>query len=274
MNSGDLLSVIDLAVEVGRGERRMQAVRGASFAIARGARLGLVGESGSGKTLTALSILLLLPPTANVVSGSVQFDGCELLALTDREMNRVRGRDISMAFQNAHASLNPLFTAGQQIADVFQFHRSSTSDEAWKKTVQLLGDLSMPEPENAARAYPHELSGGMAQRAMLAMALISDPQLLIADEPTSGLDPTVQVDVLDVLSAQVTRTGLSVMLISHDITAVVSVCTHVAVMRAGEIVETGPLDDVFARPRHPYTQELLASSLAIAGITGPSEAAI
>lgn len=257
MNQNPLLEIKDLQVIIGREENRVQAVIGASMQIARNARLGVIGESGSGKTLTALSILRLLPATGIINGGKIVFDGKDLLSLSESEISHVRGKDISIVFQNAAAALNPLFTVGQQIAEVYQFHEGCNSQKAWIKAVEMLDDTGIPDPERRARAYPNQFSGGMAQRALIAMALVCSPKLLIADEPTTGLDLTIQAQVLDLIKDHVIQSDASLMLISHDIAVIAETCTHVAVMYAGEVLETGSLEDVFVSPASPYSKALL-----------------
>ena len=257
MNDNLLLQVSDLQVEIGRPEKRVRAVRGAALAVPRGARLGVIGESGSGKTMTALATLRLLPATGAVTAGRILYDGRDLLRLSEAEMRRVRGEEISMVFQNAVASLNPLFPVGQQIADVYRYHEGASEEEARKKAVDMLDAMGIPDPVRRARAYPHQYSGGMAQRAMIAMALVCSPRLLIADEPTTGLDLTIQAQVLDLIKEHIQRSGASLILISHDIAVIAESCTDVAVMYAGEVLETGPLEDVLHKPFSPYTRALL-----------------
>jgi oligopeptide/dipeptide ABC transporter ATP-binding protein len=252
-----LLTIDDLRVEIGQGDGAVHAVRGASLAVARGVRLGVIGESGSGKTMTALSVLRLLPPGGRIRGGSITCRGRDLLALDDEQMRAVRGKEIAMIFQNAQASLNPLVPVGRQIADVYRYHERVSSRAAWQKAVAMLDAMGIPDPERRARAYPHQYSGGMAQRAMVAVALVCSPQVLIADEPTTGLDLTIQAQVLDLLRDHVQESGAALLLISHDLAVIAELCTDVVVMYAGEVMEAGRLDDVFAVPRHPYTRALV-----------------
>jgi len=257
MDASTLLSVTGLTVEIKSQSGRLPAVRHASLEVKAGGWLGLVGESGSGKSILALSILRLLPPAATVTSGRIAYQNRELLQLGEAETERLRGEEISVVFQSALTALNPLFTAGAQVADVYRYHQRAGAPEAQAKAITLFDALGLPDPERTARLYPHQLSGGMAQRVMLAMALICSPRLLIADDPTSTLDATIQAQVLDVLVDQVSRRQMSMLLISRDIRLVSTLCTEMAVMRAGEIVESGPVGEIISRPRHPYTRQLL-----------------
>ncbi len=257
MTDAPLLAIDDLRVEIGQGDGAVHAVRGASLAVARGMRLGLIGESGSGKTITALSVLRLLPPGGRVAGGAVRWLGRDLLELDEAQMRAVRGKEIGMIFQNAQASLNPLFPVGRQIADVYRYHERVDKRAAWRKAVAMLDTMGIPDPERRAHAYPHQYSGGMAQRAMVAVALVCAPQLLIADEPTTGLDLTIQAQVLQLLREHVQESGAALLLISHDLAVIAELCSDVVVMYAGEVMEAGRLDAVFASPRHPYTQALV-----------------
>ncbi len=257
MSEETLLQVRELRAVVGPREQPVHAVRGVSFHVRRGARVGVIGESGSGKSMTALCILRLLPPTGVIRGGEVLYDGQDLLRLPESHLQRLRGREISLIFQNAASALNPLFPVGQQIADVYRHHVGTSPREAWDRAVSMLDAMGIPDAPRRARAYPHQYSGGMAQRAMIAMALICSPRLLIADEPTTGLDLTIQAQVLDLIQEQVERSGTSLILISHDIAVIAEVCNEVVVMYAGEVVESGPLSEVLQSPAHPYTRALL-----------------
>jgi oligopeptide/dipeptide ABC transporter ATP-binding protein len=255
-----LLAVSDLVVEAAKGKKRsVELLRAMELAIPAGARVGIVGESGSGKSMTASAVLGLLPPGVTARSGSVRFNGRELLGLSDRELRPMRGRDISLVSQNAVASLNPLMTVGEQIASVCRTHTGASKKEAWKQTVELLDQLGIPEPDVRARAYPHHFSGGMAQRVAIAMALICSPKLLIADEPTTGLDATIQAQVLEVIDRSVTASGAALLLISHDLAVIRAMCDTVAVVYAGSLLEFGPADQVLKAPLSPYTQGLIRS---------------
>jgi oligopeptide/dipeptide ABC transporter ATP-binding protein len=254
-----------------------RAVDGVSFTVAAGEVLGIVGESGSGKSVTSLSILRLLPiPPAEVAPGSsVRFRGRELLALPEREMRAVRGNDIAMIFQEPMTSLNPVFTVGEQIAEAVRLHRRSTNAEARVRAIEMLRLVGIPDPEERARSYPHQLSGGQRQRVMIAIALSCEPDLLIADEPTTALDVTIQAQILELLRDIRARTGMGMILITHDLGVVAETCDRVAVMYAGRIVEEASVERLFADPRHPYTQGLLravprlgSAGRALAGIPG------
>ena len=238
----------------------VKAVDGVDLTVRRGECLGLVGESGCGKSVTALSILRLVPsPPGRVVAGEVFFEGCDLLALREREMRRVRGGDIAMVFQEPMTSLHPALPVGFQIAEAVRAHRPVGWKEAARRAVELLGRVQIPSPEQRASDYPHQLSGGMRQRAMVAMALACEPRLLIADEPTTALDVTIQAQIMELLGHIRAERGLSMLLVTHDLGLVAQMAERVAVMYAGRIVETAPVADVFARARHPYTRGLLRS---------------
>ena len=252
-----LLDIHDLKVEFHIGRETVYALRGVTMQIERGSRTAIVGESGSGKSVTATSTLQLLPPTAAITGGEISFDGQDLLALSEKEIQAVRGAQICMIFQNAQAALNPLYSVGSQIADIYRYHSSVGKREAWRKAVEVLQATGIPEPEDRARNYPFEYSGGMAQRAMIAMALVSSPKLLIADEPTSGLDVTIQVQVLDLIQEIVEQLDATLVLISHDIGIVSAICDRIVVMYAGEVMETGTIEQVFQTPANPYTILLL-----------------
>ncbi|MBW7883917.1 MAG: ABC transporter ATP-binding protein [Caldilineaceae bacterium] len=259
MNDHDniLLRMEDLHVDVGQPPHRVHALRGVSLTMKPGQRLGIIGESGSGKTMAALSILRLLPPTATTLRGAIWYRSQNLLALPEERLRAVRGKEIGVVFQNALTALNPLFPVGRQIADVYRFHEGVAADVAWDKAVATLDDMGIPDPQRRARAYPHQYSGGMAQRAMIAMALVCSPSLLIADEPTTGLDLTIQAQVLDLIHDHVVASGAALLLISHDLAVIADMCTDVVVMYAGEVLETGPLREIFAAPKSPYTKALI-----------------
>ncbi|MBI4539796.1 MAG: ABC transporter ATP-binding protein [Gemmatimonadetes bacterium] len=238
-----------------------RAVDGVSFDLAQGETLGLVGESGCGKTVTALSILRLVPePPGRIVAGSsVRFRGTELMALSAAEMRRIRGDRIAMIFQEPLTSLNPVFTVGDQIGETLSLHRGLRARAARQAAEAMLQEVGIPDPDRALDAYPHQLSGGMRQRVMIAMALSCEPDVLIADEPTTALDVTIQAQILELLAELRHRHGMAVLLITHDLGVVAEFCDRVAVMYAGQIVECGTAREVFEAPRHPYTQGLLAS---------------
>jgi len=252
-----LLDIRDLRLEFSVGSETVYALRGVDLQVERGTRTAIVGESGSGKTVAALATLGLLPPTARVTGGQIWFKDRNLLELSEKELQAIRGSQICMTFQHAAAALNPLYPVGKQIADVYRRHVGGSKQEAWRKAVEVLAATGIPEPKDRARNYPFEYSGGMAQRAMIAMALVCHPQLLIADEPTSGLDVTIQVQVLDLIQDVVEQLDATLMLISHDIALVSSVCTHVIVMYAGKVMETGTVEQVLNAPANPYTLGLL-----------------
>jgi peptide/nickel transport system ATP-binding protein len=255
----DLLCVKDLRVDIGREPRMVHALQGISFLVRRRALTGLVGESGSGKSMTALAILRALPEHGRLAGGQVWFDGQDLLQLDEAHMRQVRGKQISVVFQNARSALNPLFPVGQQIAGVYRSHEKASQKEAWQKAVGMLDAMGIPNPLQKARDYPHQFSGGMAQRAMVAMALVCSPQLLIADEPTTGLDVTIQAQVLNVIVDEIEGLQASLLLISHDLGIIAEICTDVVVMYAGKILESGPVELILRTPANPYTQALIAS---------------
>jgi peptide/nickel transport system ATP-binding protein len=239
--------------------RTTHAVDCLDLTVRRGQTLGLVGESGCGKSVTALAIMGLLPKGAAEVSGRIRFDRADLLAMSDREMRDMRGDRIAMIFQEPMTSLNPMFSIGEQIAESLIRHRNLSRRKARARTIELLRRVQIPSPEQRVDDYPHRLSGGMRQRAMIALALACDPTLLIADEPTTALDVTIQAQILDLLRDLKASTGAAIILITHDLGVVAEVCDEVAVMYAGEIVERAPVDVLFAAPQHPYTIGLLAS---------------
>ncbi|WP_095205124.1 ABC transporter ATP-binding protein [Mesorhizobium carmichaelinearum] len=255
-----LLDVRDLETHFYGDESVTRALGGISFQVKRGETLGVVGESGCGKSVTALSILRLLPKlTAKTVGGEVRFGGRDLLKLSEREMRGIRGNRIAMIFQEPMTSLNPVYTVGHQIAEAVQIHTKATKSEAMAKAQELLRLVRIADPERRVKNYPHEMSGGMRQRAMIAMALACSPELLIADEPTTALDVTIQAQILRLVVELKERTGTAVMFITHDLGVVAETCQRVIVMYAGRIVEQASVVDLFARPSHPYTQGLMRS---------------
>ncbi len=258
--SDSLLSVSDLSVAFKQGDREILAVDRISFDIAKGETVAIVGESGSGKSVTALSVMKLLPyPAARHPSGSVRFKGQELLNLPEDQIRRVRGNDITIIFQEPMTSLNPLHTIEKQIGEILLLHRGLTGLEARKRTIELLTQVGIPEPETRLGSYPHQLSGGQRQRVMIAMALANEPDLLIADEPTTALDVTVQAQILKLLKEIQTRLGMAMLFITHDLGIVRRVADRVCVMSKGKIVEQGPVERIFTAPEHPYTRALLAA---------------
>src|ERR1700733_3519650 len=255
-----LLDVRDLSVAFHQPSGTSMAVDHISFAIKRGECVALVGESGSGKSVSALSILKLLPyPTASHPSGSIHFRGRELLDLSEREIRSIRGNDISIIFQEPMTSLNPLHTIESQIGEIMQLHGGVRGAMARERTLELLTQVGIPEPETRLASYPHQLSGGQRQRVMIAMALANEPELLIADEPTTALDVTVQAQILTLLADIRARLGMSLLFITHDLGIVRRIADTVCVMNGGKIVEKGPVEQVFTAPKHAYTRALLAA---------------
>ncbi len=253
------LKVTDLRTEIRLPGATVHAVDGVSLELGPGECLGLVGESGCGKTMTARSIMRLLPPGGVITGGSVVLAGTELTELSERDMQTVRGRDIGMVFQDPSSCLDPTMTIGRQISESAVVHAGANREAAAARAIELLGMVAMPEPERTAALYPHQLSGGMRQRAMIAAALACGPRLLIADEPTTALDVTIQAQILDLMRDLKTRVGTAILLITHDLSVIAEVADRVCVMYAGVIIEKGPVHEVFRRPLHPYAQGLLAS---------------
>ena len=254
-----LLDVSDLTTELVLRGARLNAVDQVSFRLEAGATLALVGESGCGKSLTALALMQLLPTAARTVAGEVWLEGEDLLRLSARQMERVRGARMAMVFQEPMTSLNPLHRVGAQVAEPLRLHGKLTRHRAEARAVALLADMGIASPEMRARAYPHELSGGMRQRVMLAMALACDPAVLIADEPTTALDVTVQAQILERLRDAKAQRGLALLLITHDLGVVAETCERVLVMYAGRLVEDSTVEALFENPAHPYTRGLLDS---------------
>lgn len=255
-----LLEIVDLRTYF-RTERGLaRAVDGVSLSVPRGGTLAIVGESGCGKTVTALSVLRLIPiPPGEIVSGQIRLEGRDLLKLSPRAMQQIRGGDVAMIFQEPATSLNPVFTIGKQIAEAIQLHRELPKSEIRGEILRVLKEVRMSEPERRLKQYPHELSGGMKQRAMIAMALACNPKLLIADEPTTALDVTIQARILDLLRKTQNEHGMAVLLITHDLGVVAEMADEVVVMYAGKVVERAPVEPLFAQPTHPYTRGLFAS---------------
>jgi oligopeptide transport system ATP-binding protein len=255
-----LLQVRDLRTWFDEDGRTVKAVDGVSFDLARGETLGIVGESGSGKSVTNLSILRLVPtPPGRIVSGEVIFAGQNLLALSDRDMRRVRGRRIAMIFQDPMTSLNPFLRISAQLMEVTQLHLGHSRDEAYAHAVRMLEMVGIPDAKTRVDGYPHQLSGGMRQRVMIAMALSCRPELLIADEPTTALDVTIQAQILELIGTLQAELGSSVILVTHDLGVVAGTTDRVIVMYAGHVFETAPTEALFARPANPYTRGLLLS---------------
>jgi oligopeptide/dipeptide ABC transporter ATP-binding protein len=237
----------------------VKAVDGVDFTVRRGEVMGLVGESGCGKSVTSLSIMRLVGVPGKVLEGEILFDGQDLLDVPESEMVHIRGNRISMIFQQPQSSLNPVFKVGDQIAEVLDIHRSLGREAGWTRAIELLKMVGIPDAERRAHAFPHELSGGMAQRVMIAMALACVPELLIADEPTTALDVTIQAQILDLMREIRSKMQASIILITHDLGVVAEMCERVAVMYAGQIVEQSDVQTLFAEPKHPYTQGLIGS---------------
>jgi oligopeptide/dipeptide ABC transporter ATP-binding protein len=254
-----LLTVEDLRVEFWTRRGTVHAVNGISFDIAPGETLGIVGESGCGKSVTSLALLGILPRAGRITSGSAMFGDQDLVRLSDRELRRIRGRDIAMIFQDPMTSLNPVLTIGRQIREGLETHFDMNKKKALSRAAELLDQVGIPSPEMRLKDYPHQFSGGMRQRAMIAMALACEPKLLIADEPTTALDVTIQAQILDVLKKLVQERETALILITHDLGVVAGMCERVNVMYAGMFMETGGAEQLFARPRHPYTLGLLQS---------------
>lgn len=255
----DVLEVRNLRTSFQTEEGEVKAVDGVSFTLPKGKTLGIVGESGSGKSITALSILQLLASNGKIKDGEILFKGENLVNYTQERMRTIRGNSISMIFQEPMTSLNPVFTVGQQISEALIKHQKMTKKQAMARSVDLLKLVGIPSPESRVKNYPHELSGGMRQRVMIAMALSCDPEMLIADEPTTALDVTIQAQILDLIKELQHRLDMSVMFITHDLGVVAETCDYVAVMYAGQVVEYADVYTLFANPKHPYTIGLLNS---------------
>ena len=254
-----LLRVSDLRTSFYTRDGVVRAVDGIDFEVDRGEIMGLVGESGCGKSVTSLTIMRLVARPGRIESGTIMFDGKDLLTLSDDEMRRIRGDRISMIFQQPTSSLNPVWDVGRQIAEVLELHRKMTGKAARARALDLLKMVGIPDPDRRLKAYPHEMSGGMAQRVMIAMALACEPELLIADEPTTALDVTIQAQILDLMRNLRDETGTAIILITHDLGVVAEMCDRVAVMYAGEIVERTDVVSLFRDPLHPYTRGLIGS---------------
>ncbi|WP_445500262.1 ABC transporter ATP-binding protein [Microvirga sp. G4-2] len=265
MHTAPVLDISGLKTVFRIGNRQVAAVQDLDLTIAPGETLALVGESGSGKSVTSLSIMGLLPrKVGQVTEGSILFRGKsgqaqDLTRLDDEDLRRIRGHDIAMVFQEPMTSLNPVYTIGEQIAEPMRIHLGRSHKEAAAAAIELLSDVGIPDPKRRARQYPHELSGGMRQRATIAMALACDPVLLIADEPTTALDVTIQAQILDLLQKLQDERGMGILFVTHNLGVVAEIADRVAVMYAGRIVETGTVSNVFAHPRHPYTVGLMRS---------------
>ena len=264
-----LLSVRDLSVTFGiKNESPFTAVDGLSFDVRPGQTVGLVGESGCGKSVTSLAVMGLLPPRGNRVSGTVTYDGVDLLSLSPKEMAARRGKDISMIFQDPLSSLNPVVSIGRQVSEVLERHKGMSRKEATPHARDMLAKVGIPDPDRRLKEYPHQLSGGMRQRALIAMALACEPRLLIADEPTTALDVTIQAQILALLRELVEDTGTALIMITHDLGVVAGLCDEINVLYGGRLVERAERHDLFAEPRHPYTGGLLASVPSLDGERG------
>jgi oligopeptide transport system ATP-binding protein len=260
MNNGNLLEVKDLRTYFNTEDGEVKAVDGISFALKRGETLGIVGESGSGKSVTNLSIIRLIPtPPGRIVSGQVLFDGTDILALKEDEVRRIRGRRIAMIFQDPMTSLNPFMKISRQLMEITQLHLGHTKREAYDHAIKMLETVGIPDARSRVDGYPHEFSGGMRQRVMIAMALSCEPELLIADEPTTALDVTIQAQILELIKTLKRATGASVILITHDLGVVAGMTDHLIVMYAGKVFEQAPTTELFALPGNPYTKGLLRS---------------
>ncbi len=263
MTNRPLLTVDNLAIEFDTAHGTVSALKGVSFSISQGEVLGIVGESGSGKTVACRSLMRLLASNARIVSGRIEFEGRDMLALNERELSRIRGERIAMIFQNPSTHLDPLMTVGRQVGEALQVHQGVSASEARRQSIELLADMRIPEPERHVDAYAHELSGGMRQRVMIAAALACRPSLLLADEPTTALDVTVQAQILDLLKRIRRERGLTIVLVSHDLGVVAQMCDRVVVMKDGGVVESGPVGEIIERPRKDYTRRLIASQPAL-----------
>lgn len=255
-----LLEVEDLAISFKTRGGEVQAIRGVSFHVNKGETLAIVGESGSGKSVTSQAVMKLVPTPQGIYKrGKIMFDGKELIGKSEKEMRAIRGKEIGMIFQDPMTSLNPMMKVGKQITEVLFKHEKMNKDAAYKRAVELLGLVGIPSPERRFTQYPHEFSGGMRQRVVIAMALAANPKLLIADEPTTALDVTIQAQILELMKDLQQKIGTSIIFITHDLGVVAKMADRVAVMYAGQIVETGTVQEIFYDPRHPYTWGLLSS---------------
>ncbi|MGQ0510149.1 MAG: ABC transporter ATP-binding protein [Betaproteobacteria bacterium] len=255
-----LLQVLDLSLEFRTRSGTVHALENVSLEVARGETVGIVGESGSGKSVLSFAILRILDAAAKVTGGAIEFTGLDMLALSERELQEIRGREISMIFQNPRTALNPIRRVGAQIEDVLRAHTSTLRADLKAKAIEALAQVRIPDPERRYSAYPFELSGGQCQRVMIALALACNPSLLIADEPTTGLDVTTQASILSLVKDLARERQMATILITHDLALASEYCDRIVVMHAGHVVESSPVQALFARPRHPYTARLLAST--------------
>lgn len=256
---GKLLQVKNLNTSFKTYAGEVKAVRGVSFNLEKGEALGIVGESGSGKSITMMSVMRLLDENGKIKEGEIIFDDKDLVKLSEKEMEHIRGNEIGMIFQDPMTSLNPVFTIGNQLMEPLLKHRKLSKSEAFKQAVEMLKLVGIPSPEKRMKQYPHEFSGGMRQRAMIAMSLVCSPKLLIADEPTTALDVTIQAQILELMKKLKEQLGMSIILITHDLGVVADVCQRINVMYGGKLIETGSVKDIFYNPKHPYTWGLLRS---------------
>ena len=256
-NAAGWLEVEGLDVFFGRGRNEVHAVRNVTFAVNRGEVVGLVGESGSGKSATGLSMLGLLPPDRSRTTGRITIDGTDIHGLSRTEMQTVRGNEISMIFQDSLSALDPVYSVGKQLIETLRAHRDMKRSRARSLAVDLLDSVGIPEPRKRLDSYPHQLSGGMRQRVMIAIALACEPKVLIADEPTTALDVTIQAQILDLLRSLAATHDTGILLISHDLGVIAEICSRVLTMYAGEIIEQAPIDDILEKPLHPYTSGLI-----------------
>jgi oligopeptide/dipeptide ABC transporter ATP-binding protein len=259
--SSEVLAVTDLEISFATESGRYTVVEGVSFSINAGEVLGLVGESGCGKSVTAMSLVSLLPsPPSHREKGSIKLSGKEIAGLPESELQKIRGAEVGFIFQEPMSSLNPVLTIGYQLSEALLLHQKINKKQAHEKAVEMLNLVGVSDPELRTEQYPHELSGGMRQRVMIAMALMCSPKLLIADEPTTALDVTIQAQILDLLNSLRSKLGMAILMITHDLGVVAETCSQVVVMYAGRIIESGPVAEVFGNPKHPYTKALIASS--------------
>ncbi|MCD7908606.1 MAG: ABC transporter ATP-binding protein [Clostridium sp.] len=258
-DNNNLVEVKNLEVSFFTYAGEVKAVRGISYNLKPGEVMGIVGESGSGKSVSSYGLMGIIPEPGRVIGGQILFEGQDVTAMSEKELLKIRGKDISMIFQDSMTSLNPLFTIGNQIEESLKKHTSMTKDERQKRMVDLLTLVGINQPEKRLKQYPHEFSGGMRQRVMIAMALACDPKLLIADEPTTALDVTIQAQILELLKELKNKIHMGIVFITHDLGVVSDICDSISVMYAGTIVESGSSDQIFYEPRHPYTWGLLAS---------------
>ena len=259
MENKHLIDIEDLRVSFFTPGGEVQAVRGVSWFLNEGEALGIVGESGSGKSVSAYAIMRLLQSPGRVVGGTIRFNGVDMLSLTESEMRHIRGNDIAMIFQDPMTSLNPVYTVGNQLCEPLKLHLNMKGKEATERAEELLSMVGIPDPKRRLKQYPFEFSGGMRQRAMISMALACEPKLLIADEPTTALDVTIQAQILEIMKDLKKRCCMSIVLITHDLGIVSDICDKIIIMYSGEIMEYGPIETLFANPKHPYTIGLIRS---------------